>query len=182
MFINKYFSMSINDDLGYHVFPELFSLGPSDMFPPCDEIVSFSPEVERLNIDVNTKFLRVEVERVRRQKLRSKLKRMKPDIIPYHRLIAQIRHDVSIPTFIWKRACAPRNGILPLQIQDSSNSNFRGLLCSHVCWESHGHIPVNVWVTENSSTASKPSQSSGSCGDVIIIHNYRILLGHIIQC
>ena len=60
------------DEQGCPIFPEIFPSNPPD-------IIS----------------LRVEVERVKRQKLRATLKRVRREIIPPHHIIAQIRHDMA---------------------------------------------------------------------------------------
>ena len=78
------------------LFPELFSLDPSGMFLQSDEIASLSAQIKHLNLDMHTQSIRVEVEKVKRQKLRSKLKRVKREMIPNNHFISQICPDISL--------------------------------------------------------------------------------------
>ena len=63
-------------------------------------MLSLNPDItfqlERLNIDVNTQSLRVEVEKPKRKKLRIQLKRVKKELIPKNKLIKDIYATVDI--------------------------------------------------------------------------------------
>ena len=47
------------------------------LFPSTDEVITLSKRIEQLNIDVNTQNLKIEVEKLKRQKLGSTLRQMK---------------------------------------------------------------------------------------------------------
>ena len=58
--------------------------------------MALTTQVEQLNIDIHTQSLRVEVERVKRQKLRATLKRVSREVIPSNHILFQVRHDMAI--------------------------------------------------------------------------------------
>ena len=79
--------MSSNDELlfgddAWPLIPELFSIDPLGIIQQNDEITLLRARIERLNIEVHTRNLQVEVERVKRQNFRTKLKRVKREMIP----------------------------------------------------------------------------------------------------
>ena len=66
------------------------------MFPQNDEITSRNTQIERLNLDVYTLSLWLEVEWVNCQKLLFKLKRIKRELVPNNRVITHICADVEL--------------------------------------------------------------------------------------
>ena len=76
------------DDKMSPIFPETVPIDHPDIFPPLNEIASLSAQINRLNIDVHTQSLRIEVERVMNPKLRATLKRVKREIIPSNHIVS----------------------------------------------------------------------------------------------
>ena len=72
---------------------EMLPLDPMDLFPTPYDVTTLSKQVEQLNIEVNTQNLKVEIEKLNRQKLGTTLKRIKKETIPIQRVLAQIRND-----------------------------------------------------------------------------------------
>jgi len=56
-------------------------------------LYNLTNQVERLNIDVHTQALRVDVENIKWQKLSATLKRVKKGAIPTNRILSQLRQD-----------------------------------------------------------------------------------------
>ena len=86
----------ILNELEFPLFPETFPADPPDLLLPPNEIVSLTAQVERMNIDIHTQSLRIEVERVKKQKLRARLKRIKREDLPTNRILSQVRHDMAV--------------------------------------------------------------------------------------
>ena len=80
---------------GFATFPDIFPLNPPDLLPPSNEIALLNTELEKLSLDVHTQSLRVKIEKVKRQKLRSKLKRVRQDMIPQNRILTQVHRDFN---------------------------------------------------------------------------------------
>ena len=78
----------------FPLFPEnpdllpLITENPVDMFPSHPDTLSLNSQLERLNLDVHTQSLRVVVEKAKRQKLRTKLRRIKKELIPKNKFIS----------------------------------------------------------------------------------------------
>ena len=68
----------------------------SPMFPENPDISLFNNQLERLNIDVNTQSFQITVERIKRQKLHAKFKRVKRELIPKNKIIGNLQYTVTI--------------------------------------------------------------------------------------
>ena len=63
--------MNIDDliyDLTFPLFPDNVMTNPPNLPIPSHDVFALTSQIELLNIDVNTQSLRVEIERVKRQK------------------------------------------------------------------------------------------------------------------
>ena len=47
---------------------------PMDLFPSSNDMLSLSKQVDQLNLDLNTQYFKIELEKLKRQKLRATLK------------------------------------------------------------------------------------------------------------
>jgi len=68
------------------------------MFPPFlsnPEISNTSAQVERLNIDTHTQALQLKIEKIKRQRLSTKLKRIKKETIIQHRVIQKLYNTMA---------------------------------------------------------------------------------------
>ena len=79
------------DELKVPLFPDTILINPPDLTSPSNEIISLTAEVERLNINIHTQSLCVDIEKVKRQKLRATLKRVKRDVISIHQVLTHLR-------------------------------------------------------------------------------------------
>jgi len=68
--------MNLNGDIN-NLMNEPLPFLSADLFPSTDEVINLSKRIEQLNIDVNTQNLKIEVEKLKRQKLGSTLRQMK---------------------------------------------------------------------------------------------------------
>jgi len=51
---------------GFPILPETLLLNPPDLLLPPNDIAALTSQIEKLSIDVNTQFFRVEIERAKR--------------------------------------------------------------------------------------------------------------------
>ena len=79
--MDKYDSFDINDLLNDHLFPE-------PVLFPQNDLVSISQRLEQLTIDVNTQNIKLEVETLKRRRLRRSLNQVKNDITSLSQLLA----------------------------------------------------------------------------------------------
>lgn len=63
--------------------PELAPFDTVDLFPNNDEVMGLSKMVEQLNIEVNTQNLKVELEKLKHQRLGTTLKRIRRETTPF---------------------------------------------------------------------------------------------------
>ena len=63
------------------IFPELLLIDPPNLCPTSNEITSLSFHLEMLPIEVQTQSLRVMIERAKRQKLETHIKKLKRGLI-----------------------------------------------------------------------------------------------------
>ena len=65
--------MNVNDELllnsERHLLTKMLPLNPTDLFPTQDDMMTLNERIEQLNIEINTQTLRVEIEKLKRQKL-----------------------------------------------------------------------------------------------------------------
>ena len=54
------------------------------------DLVNLNDQIYRINIDMNTQNLRVEVEKIKRQKLRISMKSLINEISPTNKLVTQV--------------------------------------------------------------------------------------------
>ena len=69
---------------------------PIDLFPSSDDVLSISRLVEQLSIDLNTQHLKIEVKKLKREKLRATIKHVKQESIPTQQMLDQIHSDNTI--------------------------------------------------------------------------------------
>ena len=91
---------NVNDLSYFHdecpLLPSISHFDTTDFFPYVTEINALTKKVEQLNIDVNTQRLRVELEKLKRKRLGTTLKRMRQETTPVHRSVMQLQRDYNI--------------------------------------------------------------------------------------
>jgi len=92
--------MSINDfDLikcEFPPFPDNFPVDPPILTPSFADLTTLNTLLEGLRIDTHIQSLRIKVERAKRQRMRTTLKRVKREIIPKRHVLAQLQIESAI--------------------------------------------------------------------------------------
>ena len=65
------------DNQGFPLFPEIFLVDPPQLFTPSNETCPLLSQLEHLTVDCHTQLVRIEVERVKYQKIRALVKKIK---------------------------------------------------------------------------------------------------------
>ena len=81
---------------GFPIFPNEYPIDPLILTPLFADLTTLSNQLEGLQLDAHTKSLRIEVKRAKRQKLGINLKRVKKEILPQRRLLAQIQQENTL--------------------------------------------------------------------------------------
>ena len=84
------------EGLDFPLFYESFPSNPPNITLPPDDINTLSKQVESLPIDLHTQALRIEVQKAKRQRLGSSLKRVKKEIITPLHLVSQAYCDINL--------------------------------------------------------------------------------------
>ena len=79
----------LNDE-GCQILIDIIPLGPVDLFPTYNYIAALNKQIGKLEIDINTQSLRLEVERVKLQKLQMMFKYVKHERIPTNNIQKQL--------------------------------------------------------------------------------------------
>ena len=87
--------MNFNDELLINdewcpILTELLPLDLVDLFPAHNDVIAISNRFEQLSIEVNTQSLWVEIEKIKRQKLRITLKHVKRETISTNCVMSQL--------------------------------------------------------------------------------------------
>ena len=77
------------------IYDELLNANDIDMFMPNPDLMDLTRKLEALTIDANTHSLRVEIERTKRQRLRTMIKRLKHDFTAACADIVIMREEIS---------------------------------------------------------------------------------------
>ena len=88
----------MNDDLllNNEECPSIFDssqFNPLDIFPSTDDVLSLTKQVEHLSLEVNTQGLKAELERLKRRRLGTTLKRVRQETIPIRKMLAQAQNE-----------------------------------------------------------------------------------------
>jgi len=86
------------NDKGCPILTELLPIDSVDLFPEHDHIITLSNRVEQLSIEVNTQSLKVEIEKIKRQKFQTTLKHVKRETISTNCVMSLLQHDVALMT------------------------------------------------------------------------------------
>jgi len=77
------------------IYDELLDTNDIDMFMPNPDLMDLTRKLEALTIDANTHSLRVEIERTKRQRLRTMMKRLKHDLTAACAEIVIMKEEIS---------------------------------------------------------------------------------------
>jgi len=78
-----------------YAYDELLNANDLDMFTPNPDLTDLTRKFEALNIDSNTHGLRIEIERTKRQRLRTMIKRLRQDFTAACADIVILREEIS---------------------------------------------------------------------------------------
>ena len=110
-----------NDELIIDDFDGLMSeslpLIPVDLFPSTDDMILLNNKIDQLTVDVNTQSLRIELEKLKRQKLGDTVRRLKSDLLSLRQTVEQIQAE---------------NKIIREQLSALSNTFFSEMACMSV--------------------------------------------------
>ena len=84
--MNELNSFDMNDLLNQPLFPEPVS------FPNTD-LIFINQRLEQLSIEINTQNIRLELESLKRQRLRRSLKQAKAEITTLNQMLTQMNHE-----------------------------------------------------------------------------------------
>ena len=65
-------------------------------FPPSDDMLSLNRQVEQLSVDLNTQHVEIEAEKLKRQKLKTTIRRVRQESVPIHQVLVQLQNDNTI--------------------------------------------------------------------------------------
>jgi len=74
--------MLINDNDNF--LNESLPFFPSNLFPSTDDVLALSKQLEQLNLDVNTQNLKIEVEKLKREKIGNSVRQIKIESASLH--------------------------------------------------------------------------------------------------
>ena len=69
-----------------------------DLFPTYNNIRMISDQIDKLMVDLNTQHLRVEIERVKRQKMQLLMRQLRNKMAPADPIVDQLRPEVALLT------------------------------------------------------------------------------------
>ena len=72
--------------------PPLLEFG--DLFPTHQDLTQLTERISHIDINLNTHDLRIELERMKRRKLRTSINNIKKEILPNSNAVAQLQHDL----------------------------------------------------------------------------------------
>ena len=99
---------------------------PVPVIPNAD-IVTLNQRFDQLSLDTNTQSLRIEIEKVKRQKLSATIRRLRQDLLSPHPEIARLRQDVDT----MRNEQNSINYYLEAEIASNGAMTFRGLSRIH---------------------------------------------------
>ena len=67
-----------------------------NLLPNNNELNVLTKEVEQLYVDINTQGLKVELEKLKRERLGTTFKRVRQETTPIHRIVTQLQRDCDI--------------------------------------------------------------------------------------
>jgi len=74
--------------------PPLLEFG--DLFPTHQDLTQITERIGHIDISLNTQDLRIELERMKRRKLRTSINNIKREILPNNNAVAQLQNDLMI--------------------------------------------------------------------------------------
>ena len=122
----------LNDDLN-NLMNEPLSFLTADLFPPTNDIITISKQLEQLTIDVNTQNLKIEVERLKRQKLGRFVRQLKHESFSSRQLITQLQEENNT----LKEQIATLNNTMSSEIA-------RVTVLTHCCLGRLHHILISI--------------------------------------
>ena len=84
------------NDAEFPMLDDSLNFNPMDLFQLSDDISSFSRQVKQLSVDLNTQHLEIEVEKLKRQKLKTTIRRVRQESVAIHQVLVQIQNDNTI--------------------------------------------------------------------------------------
>ena len=72
--------------------PPLLEFG--DLFPTYQDLTQLTERISHIYVNLNTHDLRIELERMKRRKLRTSINNIKKEIFPNSNAVAQIQYDL----------------------------------------------------------------------------------------
>ena len=76
--------------------PELFLFDTTDLFPSVVTVNALSKKIQQLSLDVTTHGVKIELEKLKRKRLGTNLKRTRQSIISVHHVIKQLQNDYNV--------------------------------------------------------------------------------------
>ena len=67
----------------------------NDLFPTYQDLVQLTERISRIDVDLNMHDLRIELEKMKRRKLRASVNNIRKEILPDNNMVAQIQYDLS---------------------------------------------------------------------------------------
>ena len=74
--------------------PPLLEYG--NLFPTHQDLTQITERIGHIDISLNTQDLRIELERMKRRKLRTSINNIRKEILPHNNAVAQLQHDLMI--------------------------------------------------------------------------------------
>ena len=65
----------------------------NDLFPTHQDLAQLTERMSRMDVDLNTHDLRIELERMKHHKLHASVNNITKEILPNNNMVAQIQHD-----------------------------------------------------------------------------------------
>jgi len=138
----------VNDDFD-GLMNESLPFIPVDLFPSTDDMIILSNNIAQLTVDVNTQNLKIELEKLKRQKLGATIRRLKSDLLSLHQTVEQVQID---------------NKIIKEQLSALSNTMFSEMACmsarTHCCLSRLHQLLITVvpYITMPVETHHETSQ------------------------
>ena len=91
---------NVNDVLNYPeecpFLPEISLFDTTDLFLSVDTVNALSKKVEQLSLDVTTHELKIDIEKLKRKRLGTNLKRTHQSTMPVYDVIKQLQNDCNV--------------------------------------------------------------------------------------
>ena len=84
------------NDAELPILDDSLNLNLTDLFPPAEDTLSLDKHIEQLSIDLNSQYLKIEIEKLKRQKLKATIKRVQQKSAPIPQVLAQLQNDNAV--------------------------------------------------------------------------------------